>query len=169
MTSLTWDRHQGHAWSYDVVGLGYNYRIDEIRSALGRVQLRKLKGYNQKRRELTNFYRELVSEMVPSITVPFLNHPGISACHLMPVLLPEGIDRIRFMEWMKSHGIQTSIHYPPIHTFSAFARPKEFNWNLQRTEKIGGREVTLPLYPGLTHEQAKLVVESIRDFLLENN
>jgi dTDP-4-amino-4,6-dideoxygalactose transaminase len=169
MTSLTWDRHQGHAWSYDVVGLGYNYRIDEIRSALGRVQLRKLKGYNQKRRELTNFYRELVSEMVPSITVPFLNHPGISACHLMPVLLPEGIDRIRFMEWMKSHGIQTSIHYPPIHTFSAFARPKEFNWNLQKTENIGGREVTLPLYPGLTHEQAKLVVESIRDFLLENN
>jgi dTDP-4-amino-4,6-dideoxygalactose transaminase len=169
MTSLTWDRHQGHAWSYDVVGLGYNYRFDEIRSALGRVQLRKLEGYNQKRRELTNFYRELISEMAPSIRVPFLNHPGISACHLMPVLLPENMDRIRFMEWMKSHGIQTSIHYPPIHTFSAFARPKEFNWNLQRTEKIGGREVTLPLYPNLTHEQVKLVVESIRDFLLENN
>ncbi len=37
MTSLSWDRHKGHAWSYDVVDLGYNYRIDEIRSALGRV------------------------------------------------------------------------------------------------------------------------------------
>jgi dTDP-4-amino-4,6-dideoxygalactose transaminase len=46
MTSLTWDRHQGHAWSYDVVELGYNYRIDEIRSALGREQLKKLDGFN---------------------------------------------------------------------------------------------------------------------------
>ncbi|HEY6071919.1 MAG TPA: DegT/DnrJ/EryC1/StrS family aminotransferase, partial [Anaerolineales bacterium] len=42
MTTLSWDRHQGHASAYDVVDLGYNYRIDEIRSAIGRVQLRKL-------------------------------------------------------------------------------------------------------------------------------
>ncbi len=53
MTSLTWDRHKGHAWSYDVVDLGYNYRIDEIRSAIGRVQLKKLEHNNQLRRELT--------------------------------------------------------------------------------------------------------------------
>ncbi len=46
MTSLTWDRHQGHAYSYDVVELGYNYRIDEIHSALGREQLRKLEAGN---------------------------------------------------------------------------------------------------------------------------
>src|SRR3972149_1627279 len=46
MTSLTWDRHRGHAHSYDVVALGYNYRIDEIRSALGRVQLKKLEKNN---------------------------------------------------------------------------------------------------------------------------
>jgi len=52
MTSLTWDRHQGHAWSYDVVELGYNYRIDEIHSALGREQLKKLNGFNARRKEI---------------------------------------------------------------------------------------------------------------------
>jgi len=58
MTSVTWDRHKGHAWSYDVVDLGYNYRLDEIRSALGRVQLSKLDAYNSRRRELTSLSRD---------------------------------------------------------------------------------------------------------------
>ena len=56
MTSLTWDRHQGHAYSYDVVELGYNYRIDEIHSALGIVQLQKLETNNRKRAEITKKY-----------------------------------------------------------------------------------------------------------------
>jgi len=46
MTSLTWDRHKGHAWSYDVVAPGYNYRIDEVRAAIGRVQLAKVTAAN---------------------------------------------------------------------------------------------------------------------------
>jgi dTDP-4-amino-4,6-dideoxygalactose transaminase len=58
MTSLTWERHQGHAYSYDVVDLGYNYRIDEIRSALGMVQLNKLDGNNKQRKYLTDLYRK---------------------------------------------------------------------------------------------------------------
>ena len=56
MTSLTWDRHQGHAYSYDVVELGYNYRIDELRSALGLTQLRKLEAGNARREALTRDY-----------------------------------------------------------------------------------------------------------------
>src|SRR4030065_397689 len=59
MTSLSWDRHQGRASTYDVVDLGYNYRIDEMRSALGRVQLKKLSLNNQRRKHLTALYREL--------------------------------------------------------------------------------------------------------------
>jgi dTDP-4-amino-4,6-dideoxygalactose transaminase len=58
MTSLTWDRHHGHAYSYDVVALGYNDRIDEIRSALGRVQLAKLAANNTRRLEITRLYHE---------------------------------------------------------------------------------------------------------------
>jgi dTDP-4-amino-4,6-dideoxygalactose transaminase len=165
MTSLTWDRHQGHAWSYDVVDLGYNYRIDEIRSALGREQLRKLDGYNARRREITGRYRELLAELTPEIKIPFTDHPGISAHHIMPILLPEGTDRLKFMECMKDQGIQTSIHYPPIHQFTSFRLDTPGSANLLFTEDIARREVTLPLYPTLTDKQVEMVSFAVRKSL----
>lgn len=165
MTSLTWERHQGHAWSYDVVTTGYNYRIDEIRSALGRVQLRKLEANNARRRELIALYRDLLAECCPSIAVPFDRHRGVSAGHIMPVLLPRGADRLKFMEGMKAHGIQTSIHYPPVHTFTAYRQTAIGAERLPLTDDAAAREVTLPLYPTLTAEQVKLVVEAARDSL----
>src|SRR5512147_2174362 len=104
MTTLTWDRHKGHAWSYDVVDLGYNYRIDEIRAALGKVQLGKLPANNERRRRLTQVYRDALQELAPQVGVPFTQHAGFSAAHLMPVLLPAGTNRPSFMESMKSQG-----------------------------------------------------------------
>jgi dTDP-4-amino-4,6-dideoxygalactose transaminase len=162
MTTMTWDRHKGHAWSYDVVELGYNYRIDEIRAALGRVQLSKLEHNNQRRRNLSTLYREQLEEFIPTIIVPFNNPRGTSACHLLPVLLPDGCDRLGFMEYMKTHGIQTSIHYPPIHKFQTYSESGKTLYNLPLTEEVAGREVTLPLYPGLTDENVAYVVQAVR-------
>jgi dTDP-4-amino-4,6-dideoxygalactose transaminase len=169
MTSLTWDRHMGHAWSYDVVGLGYNYRIDEMRSALGRVQLSKLKVKNARRRELTELYRSMLRESAPQITVPFLKHKGVYACHVMPVLLPDGCNRVAFMDHMKSNGIQTSIHYPPIHTFSAFRDENKQVGHLLTTEEVAIRELTLPMFPEMTDNQVGLVVQAVAQALSEAN
>lgn len=168
MTSLTWDRHKGHAWSYDVVAMGFNYRIDEIRAALGRVQLKRLEGGNQHRRELTTLYRDMLQEMAPAVKVPFENHPGISSCHLLPILLPLGSNRIRFMELMKARGIQTSIHYPPIHQFSYY-REQAFTQNISLpiTDELAAREVTLPMYAGLTPQDVEYIVQAVRDALPE--
>jgi dTDP-4-amino-4,6-dideoxygalactose transaminase len=165
MTTLTWDRHKGHAWSYDVVDLGYNYRIDEIRAALGKVQLEKLAANNERRRQLTQVYRDALQELTPQIVVPFVHHAGISAAHLMPVLLPTGINRSSFMESMKSQGIQTSIHYPPIHTFTAYNRSKTQS-SLPNTEEMAAREVTLPLYPAMSDEDVLTVVRAIEHALI---
>jgi dTDP-4-amino-4,6-dideoxygalactose transaminase len=160
MTSLTWDRHKGHAWSYDVVDLGYNYRIDEIRAALGRVQLEKLPVNNEHRRRLTRVYRETLRELAPQVEIPFEEHPGLSAAHLLPILLPAGMGRSYFMDNLKAQGIQTSIHYPPIHTFSAYKDSRGANC-LPHTDDVGGREVTLPLYPTLTDDDALSVARAI--------
>jgi dTDP-4-amino-4,6-dideoxygalactose transaminase len=166
MTSLSWDRHHGRAWTYDVVDLGYNYRIDELRAALGRTQLKKVGGFNKRRGEITNLYRELLSELAPEIRAPFAQTRGISCYHVMPVLLPEGTERVKFMEGMKAEGIQTSIHYPPIHYFTNYAEHKEFQRvALPLTESVGMREVTLPLYPAMRDEDVKLVVDAIRQTL----
>jgi dTDP-4-amino-4,6-dideoxygalactose transaminase len=166
MTSLTLDRHKGHAWSYDVLALGYNYRIDELRSALGRVQLRKLPKNNQLRRERTAQYHETLREVCPEIGLPFTDHPGISACHLLPVLLPAGIQRQAFMAHMKAQGIQTSIHYPPVHLFSEYqGKGHSRAEKLERTEALSARQVSLPLYPALSEGDVQLVVEGVRESL----
>ena len=102
MTSLTWDRHRGHAFSYDVVAPGYNYRLDELRAAIGRVQLQKLPEANRRRRALDALYRELLPAAAPALGVPYQQSRGIPAGHLRPVLLPVGADRARFMGEMKA-------------------------------------------------------------------
>jgi dTDP-4-amino-4,6-dideoxygalactose transaminase len=162
MTSMSWDRHRGHAWSYDVVELGYNYRMDEIRAALGRVQLSKLERNNERRRALSSLYREQLEELIPTIVVPFKQTRGTSACHLFPILLPVGYDRIGFMKHMKTNGIQTSIHYPPIHKFRTYSESGDALHNLPVTEDAAGREVTLPLYPGLMDDNVSYVVQAVR-------
>ena len=168
MTSLSWDRHQGHASSYDVVDLGYNYRIDEMRSALGRAQLVKLPAGNARRAELTGLYRELLSELAPQVALPFGEPRGRGCHHILPALLPEGADRMRFMESLKQRGIQTSIHYPPVHHFRIY----QDEWqkraaSLPVTEQAAGREVTLPLYAGMRDEQVGWVAQAVQAALQE--
>jgi len=162
MTTLTWDRHRGHAWSYDVTEIGYNYRLDEIRSAIGLVQLHKLERNNQRRRDLTGLYQQLFQAQVPEVGLPFRQHAGISSAHLLPILLPPGSDKIRFMDYMKTLGIQTSIHYPPIHTFSYY-RSRFPGVSLPITEQAAEREVTLPLHPLMDEAMVESVVEGVKE------
>ena len=164
MTTLTWDRHKGHAFSYDVIELGYNYRIDEIRAALGLEQLKKLPRNNARRAELTQLYRETMQELAPKVTIPFSSHPGASSHHILPASLPKGIERVTVMEHLKSQGIQTSIHYPPVHSFTAY-RELATSAQLPLTEDIARREITLPLYPMMKEEDVISVVQEIRAIL----
>ena len=166
MTSLTWDRHKGHAYSYDVVDLGYNYRIDEIRAALGIVQLGKLKANNARREEITHRYWQELENT--ALELPFCSLESqpdyASAYHIFPVLLPEGTDRKAFMDAMRSAGVQTSIHYPPIHQFTYY-RQRYPGVSLPHTEALAAREVTLPLYPGMTDVEIEIVVQAVRSAL----
>lgn len=160
MTSLTYDRHKGHAYSYDVVALGYNYRIDEIRSALGIQQLKKLHTNNHLR-GLANFQYRI--DLGGVVEIPFPKSKNKSAFHLLPILLPVGANRTAFQEYLKSQGIQTSIHYPPIHQFSYYKqRYPNVDHQLPVTEEIAAREVTLPLFPTMTRDQIGLVVEHVK-------
>lgn len=166
MTSLTWDRHKGHAWSYDVVDLGYNYRLDEIRSALGRVQLKKLEQNNAIRRECTAIYHRLLSEQCSEVDIPFRSHQGVSACHLLPVLLPARASRTAVMEHLKTRGIQTSIHYPPVHQFSAYRYLEGcVRQTLVNTEDLAARQLTLPLFPSITEADIKIVTHTLSEAL----
>jgi len=163
MTTLTWDRHQGHASTYDVVALGYNYRLDEVRAAIGREQLKKLPSGNKRRKELTDRYREAFKHHKPQLGLPFHEARGISSYHIFPILLPAEINKSEFREKLKQAGIQTSFHYPPVHQFQIYRDVRE--QTLKETEAVADRQVTLPLFPGMTDEQQELVIENVFDAL----
>ena len=162
MTSLTWDREKGHSVGYDVRALGYNYRIDEMRSAIGLVQLKKLDGNNRRRAQLVDMYREALQD-VGEISIPFRRSTSGSAHHLFPVLLKAETERPAFMQFMRDKGIQTSIHYRPVHTFSSYASPHH-SPSLPVTDDVAARVVTLPLYAGMTGEQMEHVIESLKQW-----
>ncbi len=158
MTTLTYDRHQGHAYSYDVVDLGYNYRIDEIRSALGLAQLKKLSNNNDLRKIWTERYWSSLADA--GVSLPFQSTLGSPAYHIFPMLLPPGADRKAFIDALRGERIQTSIHYPPTHCFSYY-RSRYGEISLPQTEDIAAREVTLPLYPTMSAELVDLVTRAV--------
>lgn len=161
MTTVTWQRHAGHASSYDVLELGYNYRMTDLHAAIGMVQLQKLEANNARRAALIHRYRTRLQD-IPMVSVPFQVFRGQPAYHLSPVLLDDRIDRQSFMAAMRSEGIQTSVHYPPIHQFAWYReRFRIPSGTLPRTEQIGSHMVTLPLYPSLDEERVDAVVDAV--------
>jgi dTDP-4-amino-4,6-dideoxygalactose transaminase len=159
MTTLTWDRHRGHAHAYDVVQPGFNYRLDEIRAAIGLVQLARLREGNAARARIVARYREAL-DGVEGLSVPFAERDDVvSAHHLAVVVLPEHAARDAVREKLRERGIQTSVHYPPIDGFTAYAdgprRP------LPRTDSVADRLLTLPLFPHMSDEQVDAVVEAL--------
>ena len=165
MTTMTLDRHKGRAFSYDVVELGYNYRIDEMRSAIGIVQLEKLEDDNIRRREIDQIYNERLAD-VCCIKVPFNVKSDSSSHHIFPVLLDKEVSRQGFMEVLKSNGIQSSIHYPPIHLFDYYRRNSGCHEGmLPTTEDVAQREVTLPLYPSMRDDDVHYVCDSVIEYI----
>jgi dTDP-4-amino-4,6-dideoxygalactose transaminase len=159
MTTLTWDRHRGHAHAYDVVRPGFNYRLDEIRAAIGLVQLSRLRSGNEARGRIVARYREAL-DGVEGLSVPFPERDDVvSAHHLAVVVLPEDARRDDVREHLRARGIQTSVHYPPIDRFTAYAdaprRP------LPRTGAVADRLLTLPLFPHMSDEGVDAVVEAL--------
>ena len=161
MTTPTLDRHRGIATTYDVVLPGYNMRMDEIRAALLRAQLGKLPGYLARRRELFALYGRLLEGTrvhLPFRGGRFATEFDQTAIHILPALLPEGTDRAAVMARLKQAGIQTSIHYPPIHRFACYRSDAHA---LPRTSALADRELTLPFYPALTEDAVRTVVEEL--------
>jgi dTDP-4-amino-4,6-dideoxygalactose transaminase len=161
MTSVTWDRHRGHADSYDVIDIGFNYRLDEPRAALALSRLGRLEDDIHRRRELTRAYRRRLHE-VSGLSVPFADDDvERSSCYVMPIMLADPTRQPAFRTALRErHGVQTSLLYPAIHEFSAY-RERFGQVSLPRTEAAARSEVTIPLFPHMTASQQERVVGAI--------
>ena len=123
------------------------------------MQLHKLEANKQRRAEVVNRYHEKLAAL-EGLILPFAHYEGTSAYHLLPIVLPADEQRPGFMQFLKDRGIQTSIHYPPIHQFTYY-RSCTTPGVLPVTEQLGRRLVTLPLYPHITPQQIDAVVEAV--------
>jgi dTDP-4-amino-4,6-dideoxygalactose transaminase len=163
MTSGTWDRHRGHSASYDVTAVGFNYRIDEARAALLAARLPGLGRDIAARRRLVHRYREQLAG-VPGVTVPYSDEDvDRSSCYVMPVMVDAWADRDAVRESMRERGVQTSVLYPAIHEFTAYAGSQPHP--LPRSELAARTQLTLPLYPHLSGDDQLHVVTALRESL----
>jgi dTDP-4-amino-4,6-dideoxygalactose transaminase len=163
MTAGTVERLSGRVFTYDVTMLGYNYRMDDLRAAIGLTQLRHLDEWNDRRSALSRTYRMALASECPEVMVPFRDD-GTTAHHILATVLPPGTDRGRVMERMREAGVQTTIHYPPVHQLSWYRR--EFPCaRLPQTEEYGLRELTLPLHPRMDDTQVEAVVHALKKAL----
>jgi dTDP-4-amino-4,6-dideoxygalactose transaminase len=163
MTSGSWDRHRGHAAGYDVTGLGYNYRLDEPRACLLETRLASMEADIEARRAAVHRYREMLAG-VAGITVPYRDEDvAHSSCYVMPAMVDDPRRRDTLREFLRGRGIQTSVLYPAVHTFTAYADPARPA--LPRSELAARTQVTLPLYAHLSERDQDRVVATLREAL----
>jgi len=159
MTTTSYQRAGGHSSQYDVVELGYNFRMDDIRAALGRVQLRKLPDDLKKRAKVRGWYEALLAN-APNIILPFSRHKGFVSNYILAVVLQtnslEQRDAVR--NRLHAAGIQTSVHYPAVHQFSIY---RSKNVELPRTEYVTDNLITLPMYSNLSKKDVCYIVETL--------
>ena len=155
MTSLTYDRHKGHIDSYDVVMLGYNYRIDEIRSAIGIEQLKKLEKNNARRRKIFKWYLEALMRN-DNIVVPFRNRNICQATpHIMPIIVKSGYKEIK--ERLKKAQIQTSKHYNIVSGFKLYKKV-DFKSKMEYVNNL----LSLPMSQSMTSREVISITKCLK-------
>jgi dTDP-4-amino-4,6-dideoxygalactose transaminase len=163
MTTMSYQRAKGHATSYDIVDLGYNYRMDDLRASLGLAQLRHLKIDLTKRAKVRSLYLEALKD-IDGVIVPFADNQEFVSNYIMPIVLKDSTveNRDRVRDSLHSQGIQTSNHYPAVHQFSIY---RQFGAVLPVTDYVSSNEITLPMYSKLTAHDINAVAVALRSSL----
>jgi dTDP-4-amino-4,6-dideoxygalactose transaminase len=161
MTTMSYQRAGGHATSYDIVELGYNFRLDDIRASIAVEQMKKLQKDLEKRILVRERYIEQLSK-IDGVIVPFADNNEFVSNYIMPIVLTNSTNEIRDLirEKMHAAGIQTSVHYPAIHNFSIY---KEYYAVLPQTEYVTNNEITIPMYAVLSNSQIDFIVETLNN------
>jgi len=171
ITKDAWNRYsEKGSWEYDVTEAGYKYNITDIASAIGVEQLKKTDEMNLSRRTIASKYTS-VFEKSGLLDLWKVRDRQECAWHLYPVKLNTGslkISRDEFIIQLKQRGIGTSVHYIPMYRFTVFKGTGYSVNDFPGCEDIFSREVSLPIYPGMSSAETDYVIENVMDVLEKN-
>jgi dTDP-4-amino-4,6-dideoxygalactose transaminase len=149
-------RDHGQAKKYYHDMEGYNGRLDSIQTGILSVKLKHLAGWNEKRREHSQRYRELLGKS-EGVILPFEPSWSKAVYHLFVVRVPE---REQLKDYLGEAGIGTGIHYPiPLHLQKAYGALQYNAGDFPVTELVAAEILSLPMFPGLTHQMLVRVGE----------
>ncbi len=159
MTTMSYQRSKGHSTSYDVVEHGYNYRMDDLRSSLGIAQLGKIMPDLEARARVRQRYHDRLLG-AGGLTVPFKDRLEFTSNYIFPIVLTNGDESYRdtIRDSLAAVGIQTSVHYPPVHQFSTY---RQYHIDLPVTDLVASRLVTLPMYSSLSDQNIEFICDTL--------
>jgi perosamine synthetase len=157
-------RNEQSSWFYEMVDLGYNYRITDFQCALGISQLQKLPTFLERRREIATRYDEALSKF-PGITPLVVRKDSLHAYHLYVVRVDGdtlGIDRATFFTNLRKRGIGVNVNYIPVHLHPFYRDKFHTTPGLcPIVEAAYEQIISLPMFPGITDSDIDTVVNAI--------
>ena len=154
----------GYPWDFDVSELGYNFRLDEIRSSLGLNQLKRLHKMNKLRQDASRYYKKQLKSING---IQLLDDPNLknNSCHLFVIKILKNfiMDRNLLFKYLLKNGIRTSVHYKPLNKFSFYKSKSKIYSSLEVSEQLYSKILSLPLFPQITKRELDLVINAIKD------
>ena len=149
-------------WFYEQTEIGLNYRMSDLQAALGISQFTRLDAFVDRRRQLTDRYNELLSNL--PVICPWKDPSGDSACHLYPLLIDSkrtNTSRSKLFTFLRNAGFGVNVHYIPVHTQPFYQQFGFQAGDFPKSESYYAQEISLPLFYDLTFDEQNSVVETI--------
>ena len=151
-----------YPWVFDIIEPGYNYRLDELRSALGVTQLKRIKKINELRKKASLYYHKNLQN-IPGIILPDMVNDKSHSYHLYTIRVtkPFGLSRNQLYKKLKDNGIRTTVYWMPIHEYAAYRKFAKKS-NIVNTTKTYDEILALPLFPNISKKHQDAVIKVIK-------
>ena len=155
----------GLPWDYDIEKFGYNFRLDEIRSAMGLSQIKKINLWNKKRNNASKYYTKNLKK-IEGITPLEISKNEKHSWHLYVIKITNsyGLKRNTLFKKLLKQGIRTSVHYKPLHKFTLYQKQAKSYSSLTNASEVYEQILSLPLYPNITKREQDAVIDNIANF-----
>ena len=163
MTKSLQNRYSSeYPWIFDILQPGYNYRLDEIRAALGITQLKRIKKINDLRKKASTYYHKNLQN-IPGIILPDMVNDRTHSYHLYTIRVTNQykLSRNQLFKKLKNNGIRTTVYWMPIHKYTAYQKFAKKS-NVINTTKIYDEILALPLFPNISKIHQDSVIKVIK-------